>query len=106
VWTKQGREIKAVCRWNLQGIKLLPKSPLDSSPLGRGTGRGRCYFEESGDPKPGCSLKRAERKKGERKREADASDYATKRRSHFLMISMKLYFNKTKDDIPRKQEKY
>jgi hypothetical protein len=31
-------------------MKLLPKSPLDSSPLGRGTERVRNYFEEY-DPK-------------------------------------------------------
>ncbi len=41
--TKQGRAIKAASRWHLQSMKLLQKSPLDSSLLGRGTG----YFEET-----------------------------------------------------------
>jgi hypothetical protein len=46
-WAKQGCVIKATSRWHLQGMKLLPKSPLDSSPLGRGTGRVHSYYEES-----------------------------------------------------------
>jgi hypothetical protein len=29
-------------------MELLPKTPLHSSPLGRGKGRGHSYFEESG----------------------------------------------------------
>jgi hypothetical protein len=45
------REPDASSQWHLQGMKLLPKSPLDSSHLGRGTGRGRGWFQES-DPKP------------------------------------------------------
>jgi hypothetical protein len=35
MWTQTGCVIKAVSRWHLQGMKLLPKSPLDSSPLER-----------------------------------------------------------------------
>ena len=48
VWAKKGRDVKADSRWHLQGMELIPKSPLDSSPLKRGMGRGRRYFEESG----------------------------------------------------------
>jgi hypothetical protein len=48
VWAKQGCVIKEACRWHLQGMKLLPKSPLDSNLLERVTGRERNYFEESG----------------------------------------------------------
>jgi hypothetical protein len=44
------RETDASSRWYLEGMLLLPTSPLDSTPLRRGTGRGCGYFEES-DPK-------------------------------------------------------
>jgi hypothetical protein len=71
VWAKQGRVLKAESRWHLQGIKLLPKSPLDSTPLERGTGRGRGYLEESDPKQEFFSEKRAERKRGEREREKD-----------------------------------
>ncbi len=57
---KQGRNIKAASRWHLQGMKLLPKSPLDSTPLDRETGDGRGYFEES-DLKQEFSLKKREK---------------------------------------------
>jgi hypothetical protein len=76
-WAKQGRVIKADSRWHLQDMKLLPKSPLCSSPLGRGTGRGtgrgRGYFEES-DPKQDLFSEKEQRgrrveEEGERERE-------------------------------------
>ncbi len=72
VRVKQGREIKAASRWDLQGMKLLPKSPLDSSPLGRGTGRGSTYFEESPIRSQSCALKESrEEEAREREREMD-----------------------------------
>jgi hypothetical protein len=48
-------------------MHLLPKSPLDSSPLRRGTGRGRSYFEES-DPKKSREEEEEEEGVGERER--------------------------------------
>jgi hypothetical protein len=51
-------------------MKLLPKSPLDSSPLGRETGRGRSYFEESDIRSQSCSLKESrEEDEGKSERE-------------------------------------
>jgi hypothetical protein len=71
VWTKQGRVIKAANRrWYLQGMKLLPKSPLDSSPLGRGTGRGRGYFKKS-DRKQELFSEKEQRERREKKSERD-----------------------------------
>ena len=76
VWTKQGRVIKAASGWHLQGMKLLSKSPLDSSPLGRGTGRGRGYFEESAPKQELFSEKDQRERRGGKRRETDASAYA------------------------------
>ncbi len=75
---KPGRAIKAASRWHLQDMKLLPKSPLDSSPLRRGTGRGRGYFEES-DPKQEffSEIEQRGRRGREKEREADLA-YAKK----------------------------
>ncbi len=78
-------------------MKLLPKSPLDSTPLGRGTGRGRSYFEES-DPK---SELLSERKLGGIKREG-----AKERPMHLLMHKNgnanpnHPYANKTSPPLP------
>ena len=69
--------------WHLQGMKLLLKTPLHSSPLGRGTGRGRGYFQER-DPKPELFSEREQKERRgrererERERETDASAYAEK----------------------------
>ena len=43
---KEGSVVKAASRWHLQRMPLLPKSPLDSSPLGK-----RCGYFEGSDPK-------------------------------------------------------
>ncbi len=56
-------------------MKSRPKSPLDSSPLERGAGRGHGYFEET-DPKQelfsekeqSCSLKQSRAGKEKRKK--------------------------------------
>ncbi len=64
MWAKQGRVIKAASRWHLQGMKLPPKSPLDSSILGKGT-------DEESDPKQELSSEkepRGRRGGGERER--------------------------------------
>ncbi len=75
--TKQGRGINAACRSHLQSMKLLQKSPLDSSPLGKGTG----YFEEIDAKQEFFSEKEQRGPRGrEREREADASDYAKTKR--------------------------
>jgi hypothetical protein len=58
-------------------MKLLPKSPLDSSPLERRTERRRSYFRKAVRSKI-CSLKKSrEEEKGDRgrERETDASAY-------------------------------
>ncbi len=66
MWAKQGRVIKTASRSHLQGMELLSTSPLDSSPLGKGTGRRRSYFEER-DPKQELFSEREQR--GRRGRE-------------------------------------
>jgi hypothetical protein len=60
------------------------KIPLDSSALGRGTGKGRSYFEESDIRRQSCALKEIREEEGrerekEREKEHDASANATKR---------------------------
>ncbi len=79
VWAKQERVIKATSRWHLQGMTLLPKSPLDSSPLGRGT--RKVIRSQS------FSLKnRAERKKREREAEREREiERERESRMHLLM---------------------
>jgi hypothetical protein len=66
-------------------MKLLPKSPLDSSPLGRGTGGGGGgeyigYFEKS-DPKSELFSEKEQRGRRvrETEKEPDASAYAKNR---------------------------
>ena len=60
-------------------MKLLPKSPLDISPLRRGTGRGRCYFAVSDqNTKLFCEKEKREEER-QRERETDAFAYAKKR---------------------------
>jgi hypothetical protein len=51
-------------------MKLLPKSPLDSSPLERGTGRGHSYFEAS-DPKQDLFAEKEQRERKRRKGETE-----------------------------------
>jgi hypothetical protein len=51
-------------------MKLLPKSRLDSSPLGRETERGRGYFEES-DPEPELFSEKEQIGRRGRKRERE-----------------------------------
>ena len=53
-------------------MKLLPKSSLDSSFLGRGTERGRGYFEES-DPKQELFSEREQRGRRGRETERESS---------------------------------
>ena len=73
MWAKQGRVLKAASRWHLQGIKLLPKSPLGSSPLGRGTGREGVVVLRKVIRSKSYSLKktREEEEGKERERERD-----------------------------------
>ncbi len=46
VQVKQGLVINAAIQWHLQGMKLLPKSPLDSSHLEGDTERRRGHFRK------------------------------------------------------------
>ncbi len=62
-------------------MKLLPKSPLDSSPLGRGTEREHGYFEDS-DPKPELFSENEQRGSRGGERNPDASAYAKIRQPH------------------------
>ena len=87
---KQGRVIKAASRWHhLQDMKLLPKSPLDSSPLGRGIRRGRGYFEES-DPKPELFSEKEQRGKRERGRIFNKTKDSTRKRTKGLGLGLGL----------------
>jgi hypothetical protein len=79
VWAKPGRVIKAASRWHLQGTKLLPKSPLDSSSLEREKqGEGAAVLRKVVRRKRYSLKTKAERKKKERERE-------TERAMHLLM---------------------
>jgi hypothetical protein len=60
VWAKEGRRlIKAASRWHLQGMKLLPKSLLDSNPLGRRTGEEGSVILRKVIRSKSCSLNKS-----------------------------------------------
>ncbi len=80
---KQGRVIKAASRKHLQGMKLLPKSPLDSNLLRREREEGSVILRKS-EGRDVLSGKSGEEEEWEWEREPNASAYKKKRRSQPL----------------------
>ena len=66
-------------RWHLQGMKSRTKSPLDSSPLERGAGRGGGCLEGSGSKPRAVLLRESRQEKEEAHKKGKTSDVISRR---------------------------